>query len=88
MTFSRILGLVTRDEGRDPIHVEWQLKSYQVPTLFFNPICVEEGKASYLLPVYYAMNQFFRATINAKDGDPAALRYYAINLLAHTLPGG
>jgi len=56
MTFSRILGLGTRDEARDPIHVEWQLKPYQVPTLFFNPICAEEGKASNLLPVYYAMN--------------------------------
>ena len=34
MTFSRILGLGTRDEARDPSHVEWQLKPYQVPTLF------------------------------------------------------
>jgi hypothetical protein len=39
MTFSRILGLGTKDEKRDPIHVEEQLKPYQVPTLFFNPIC-------------------------------------------------
>ncbi|KAG2658401.1 hypothetical protein PVAP13_1KG225005 [Panicum virgatum] len=51
-------------------------------------MCAEEGKTSYLLPVYYALNQFFRATIDAKDGDPAALRYYAVNLLARTLPGG
>jgi hypothetical protein len=80
MTFSRILGLGTRDEGRDPIHVERQLKPYQVPTLFFNPICAQEGKAHNLLPVYYALNQFFRATIDAKDGDSAAL--------ARTLPGG
>jgi len=41
--------------------------------LFFNPICAQEGKANYLLPVYYAMNQFFRATIDAKDGDSRAL---------------
>jgi len=34
------------------------------------------------------MNQFFRATVDAKDGDSAALRYYAVNLLARTLPGG
>ena len=34
------------------------------------------------------MNQFFRATIDAKDGDSAALRYYAVNLLARALPGG
>ena len=56
--------------------------------MFFNAICAWEGKANYLLPVYYAMNQFFRATVDAKDGDSAALRYYAINLLARALPGG
>ena len=88
MTFSRLLGLGTEDEKRDPIHVEEQLKPYQVPTLFYNPICAQEEKANHLLPVYYAMNQFFRATIDAKDGDSVALRYYAVNLLARTLPSG
>ncbi|RLN41538.1 putative callose synthase 6 [Panicum miliaceum] len=34
------------------------------------------------------MNQFFRATIDGKDGDGTALRYYACNLLARTMPGG
>ncbi|RLN22034.1 retrotransposon protein, putative, Ty1-copia subclass [Panicum miliaceum] len=34
------------------------------------------------------MNQFFRATIDGKDGDPTALRYYACNLLVRTMPGG
>ncbi|RLN24101.1 actin-like protein ARP8 [Panicum miliaceum] len=34
------------------------------------------------------MNQFFRATIDGKDGDPKALRYYACNLLARTMPEG
>jgi len=88
MTFSRILGLGTEDEKRDPIHVDKQLKPYQVSTLFFNPICAQEGKANYLLPVYYAMNQFFRVTVDAKDGDSVALRYYDVNLLARALPGG
>ena len=37
MTFSRILGLGSKDEECDPIHVEQQLKPYQLPTLFFNP---------------------------------------------------
>ena len=88
MTFSRILGLGSKDEERDPIHVEQQLKPYQLPTLFYNPYWAQKGNASTLLPVYYTMNQFFRATIDAKDGDPAALRYYAVNLLARTMPGG
>ncbi|KAG2594390.1 hypothetical protein PVAP13_5NG642166 [Panicum virgatum] len=34
------------------------------------------------------MNQFFRATIDAKDGNSTALRYYAVNLLARALPSG
>jgi hypothetical protein len=34
------------------------------------------------------MNQFFRATIDAKDGDATALRYFACNLLARVMPDG
>ncbi|PUZ56889.1 hypothetical protein GQ55_5G380600 [Panicum hallii var. hallii] len=34
------------------------------------------------------MNQFFRATIDAKDGDSTTLRYFACNLLARTMLGG
>jgi hypothetical protein len=34
------------------------------------------------------MNQFFRATIDAKDGDATALGYFACNLLARVMPGG
>ena len=37
MTFSRILGLGSKDEERDPIHVEQMLRSHQVPQLLFNP---------------------------------------------------
>jgi hypothetical protein len=33
------------------------------------------------------MNQFFRATIDAKDGDATVLRYFACNLLTHVMPG-
>ena len=88
MNFSRILGLGSKDEEHDPIHVEQQLKPYQLPTLFYNPYRAQKGNASTLLPVYYTMNQFFRATIEAKDGDPVALRYYVVNLLARTMPAG
>jgi hypothetical protein len=88
MTFSRILGLGSQDEKRNPIHVEHQLKSSQLPALFYNPILAEAGNASTLQPFYYMMNQFFRATIDAKDGDATALRYFACNLLARTMPGG
>jgi hypothetical protein len=88
MTFSRLLGLGSEDEKRDPIHVEHQLKPNQLPALFYNPILAEAGNASTLQPFYYTMNQFFRATIDAKDGDATALRYFACNLLARVMPGG
>jgi hypothetical protein len=88
MTFSRLLGLGSEDKKRDPIHVENQLKPNQLPALFYNPILAEAGNASTLQPFYYMMNQFFRATIDAKDGDATALRYFACNLLARVMPGG
>jgi hypothetical protein len=88
MTFSRLLGLGSEDEKRDPIHVENQLKPNQLPALFYNPILAEAGNASTLQPFYYTMNQFFHATIDSKDGDATALRYFACNLLARVMPGG
>jgi hypothetical protein len=88
MTFSRILGLGSKDEERDPIHVEQPLRGDQVPQLFFNPTLANEGNTSTLQPCYYGLNRFFRSTIDAKKGDDTALRHFVVNLLAHTLPGG
>jgi hypothetical protein len=88
MTFSCLLGLGSEDENRDPIHVEHQLKPNQLPALFYNLILAEAGNASTLQPFYYTMNQFFHTTIDAKDGDATALRYFACNLLARVMPGG
>jgi hypothetical protein len=88
MTFSRLLGLGSNDEKRGPIHVENQWKPSQLPALFYNPILAEAGNASTLQPYYYTMNSFFRATIDAKDGDTKALNYFACNLLARIMPGG
>ncbi|RLN36000.1 hypothetical protein C2845_PM03G32980 [Panicum miliaceum] len=88
MTFSRILALGSKDEERTWIHIENQLKPNQLPGLFFNPILAQKGNANTLQPFYYTMNQFFKATIDGKDGDGRALRYYACNLLARTMPGG
>jgi hypothetical protein len=88
MTFSRLLGLGSNDEKRDLIHVENQLKPSQLPTLFYNPILAEAGNANTLQPYYYTMNSFFRAIIDAKDGDTTALCYFPCNLLARIMPGG
>ena len=48
MTLSRLLGLGSKDEQRDPIHVEQPLRGYQVPQLFYNPMLANEGNASNL----------------------------------------
>jgi hypothetical protein len=88
MTFLWFLGLGSNDEKRDLIHVENQLKPSQLPALFYNPVLAEAGNAITLQPYYYTMNSFFRATTDAKDGDTTVLRYFACNLLSHTMPGG
>jgi hypothetical protein len=44
-----------------------------------------EGKVGQLNPYYY-LNQFFWATIDPKQGDVTALRYYAPNLLNRMAP--
>ena len=75
-------------DSRDPIHVEQQLRGYQVPQLFFNHVLAREGNASTLQPCYYGLNRFFRNIVDAKKGDGTALRHYAVNLLARTLPSG
>ncbi|RLN23132.1 Reverse transcriptase (RNA-dependent DNA polymerase), putative [Panicum miliaceum] len=88
MTFSRILALGSKDDEKTCIHIENQLKPNQLSGLFFNPLLAQKGNASTLQPFYYMMNQFFRATIDGKDGDGTSLRYYACNLLARTMPRG
>jgi hypothetical protein len=45
-----------------------------------------EGKADQLNPYYYYLKQFFRATIDPKQGDATALRYYAPNILNRMAP--
>jgi hypothetical protein len=45
-----------------------------------------EGKTDQLNPYNYYLNQFFRATINPKQGDATTLRYYAPNLLNRMAP--
>jgi hypothetical protein len=46
-----------------------------------------EGKADQLNPYYYYyLNQFFRVTIDPKQGDATAMRYYAPNLLNRMAP--
>jgi hypothetical protein len=87
MTFSRHLGLGSKDEYCTPIHNENKYKPRDLPCMFLSrDLAIDEGKADQLNPYYYYLNQFFRATIDPKQGDATALRYYAPNLLNRMAP--
>jgi hypothetical protein len=86
MTFSRLLGLGSKDERRTPVHNEDKYKPKELPFMFPSRDLAIEGKADQLNPYYYYLNQFFRATIDPKIGDATALRYYAPNLLNRMAP--
>jgi hypothetical protein len=81
MTFSRLLGLGSKDEERTPIHNETKYKPRELTFMFPSRDLAIEGKADQLNPYYYYLNQFFHATINPKQGDATTLRYYAPNIL-------
>jgi hypothetical protein len=86
MTFSRLLGLGSKDERRTPVHNEDKYKPKELPFMFPSRDLAIEGKTDQLNPYYYYLNQFFRATIDPKVGDATALRYYAPNLLNRMAP--
>jgi hypothetical protein len=86
MTFSRLLGLGTKDEDHTPIHNENKYKPRDPTFMFPSRDLAIEGKADQLNPYYYYLNQFFCATIDPKQGDATALRYYAPNLLNRMAP--
>jgi hypothetical protein len=86
MTFSRLLGLGSKDEQHTPVHNENKYKPRELTFMFPSRDLAIEGKADQLNPYYYYLNQFFRATIDPKQGDATALRYYAPNLLNRMAP--
>jgi hypothetical protein len=86
MTFSRLLGLGSKDERRSPVRNEDKYKPKVLPFMFPSRDLAIEGKADQLNPYYYYINQFFRATIDPKIGDATTLRYYAPNLLNRMAP--
>jgi hypothetical protein len=93
MTFSRLLGLGSKDEERTPVHNENKYKPRELTFMFPSRVLAIEGKADQLNPYYYYyyyyyyyLNQFFRATIDPKQGDASALRYYSPNLLYRMVP--
>jgi hypothetical protein len=81
MTFFRLLGLGSKDEECTHIHSENKYKPRELTFMFPSRDLAIEGKADQLNPYYYYLNQLFHATIDPKQGDATALRYYAPNLL-------
>jgi hypothetical protein len=86
MTFSRLLGLGSNDEDRTHSHNENKYKPRDLPYMFPSRDLAIEGNADQLNPYCYYLNQFFQATIDPKQGDAMALRYYAPNLLNRMAP--
>jgi hypothetical protein len=86
MTFSRFLGLGSKDEECTLIHNETKSKPRELTFMFPSRDLAIEGKADQLNPYYYYLNQFFCATIDPKQGDATALRYFAPNPLNRMAP--
>jgi hypothetical protein len=86
MTFSRLLGLGSKDERCTPVHNENKYKPKELPFMFPCRDLAIEGKADQPNPYYYYLNQFCCATIDPKKGDAIAFRYYAPNLLNRMAP--
>jgi hypothetical protein len=86
MTFSRLLGLGSKDEECTPINNEIKYKPRELTFMFPSRDLAIEGKADQLNPCYYYLNQFFRPTIDPKQVDATALRHFAPNLLNWMAP--
>ena len=86
VTFARLLGFGKKDRDADLIHSESHMKGDSIVEIY-ECVDVDDGKTVGLKPVYYAMNNLLRQTINPKGGsDSTSLRKYATNLLSRMLP--
>ena len=85
-TFAHLLGFESGDRYADTIQIENVMKPEDIVFAYERRDLVD-GKTVGLKSFYYAMNNFFRETINPKGGDSTSLRKYAKNLLARMAPG-
>jgi hypothetical protein len=86
-TFARLLGFGEEDKMVENIIFENYMKGKNVPELFE---CEElAGRMTVgLKPIYYALNNLLRETINPKgDSDATPLRKYVVNQLKRMMPG-
>jgi hypothetical protein len=73
MTFSHILGLGSKHEKYNAIHVEKRIKPSDASLMFFNPILAHKGKSIHLQPYFNYANFMTRWTIDQKKGNYTAL---------------
>lgn len=86
MTFARLLGFGKKNRDVDIIHGERHMNTYLIAKAYeFEEMA--DGTTVGLKPVYYAINNLFRETINPKGGsNSTSLRKYATNFLYRMLP--
>ena len=86
VTFARLLGFGKKDREADLIHEESHMKGDKIAEAYeFEELA--DGTTVGLKPVFYAINNLIRETINPKGGsDSTSLRKYATNLLYRMLP--
>ena len=86
-TFARLLGFGKADREDEVLHHIRHLKADKIAEAYERPE-MADGSTVGLKPVYYAMNNLMRETINPKRGsDSTSLRKYATTLLSRMLPG-
>jgi hypothetical protein len=56
MTFSKLLGLGSKDEERTPVHNENKYKPRELTFMFRSRDLAIEGKADQFNPYYYYLN--------------------------------
>ena len=87
ITFSRLLGLGSRDLERDQIHNERKLSNYELKDLYRRPQKAD-GETQGLKSFFYVLNNLLRATLTPKSGDATSIHAFAKNVLLRFAENG
>ena len=86
-TFSRLLGLGSKDLERDQIHNEVKLPNHALKELYRRPN-MADGETQGLKSFYYVLNNLFRHTLTPKTGDATSIHAFAKNILLRFAQNG
>src|SRR6266508_1606843 len=87
VTFSRLLGLGSKDLERNQIHNELQLSDHALRDLYRRPRKADGGTQG-LKSFYYVLKNLFRATLTLKKGDATSIHAFAKNILLRFAENG